>query len=77
MDAVGTTVKEKRNTWNTSCKESAKRETELYKIVEGAVMDEKQREKGMTETCLGSFEKKKGRDKKLDRRNATLVDAQN
>ena len=45
MDAVGTTVKEKTNTWNESCKESVKRETELYKMVEAAVMDEKQEQK--------------------------------
>ena len=45
MDAVGTTVKEKTNTWNKSCEESAKRETEWYKMVEVAVMNEKKRRK--------------------------------
>ena len=29
IDAVGTTVKERTNTWNKSCEESVKRETEL------------------------------------------------
>ena len=43
--AVGTTVKEMTNTWNKSCKENVKRETELYRIVEAAVMDEKQEQK--------------------------------
>ena len=37
---------EKTNTWNKSCKESAKRESELYKMVEAAVIDEKQEQKG-------------------------------
>ena len=46
IDAVGATVKEKTNTWNRSVKESVKRETELYKVVEAAVMDEKQQQKG-------------------------------
>ena len=45
MDAVGTTVKEKTNTWNRSCKESVNRETELFKMVEASVMHEKQRQK--------------------------------
>ena len=66
MDAVGTTVKEKTNTWN-SCKESASRETELYKMVEAAVMDEKheERERDMIRDLLGSFEKeRKKRTKK-------------
>ena len=33
MDVLGSSLKEKKNTWNKSCQESAKRETELYKIV--------------------------------------------
>ena len=45
FDAVGTAVTEKTNMWNKSCKESANRETELYKMVEVAVMDEKQEER--------------------------------
>ena len=44
MDTVENTVKEKSSTWNKNCRESAKRETELYKMVEAAVMDEKQQE---------------------------------
>ena len=60
-DAVGTTAKEKTNTWNKSCKESAKRETELCKMVEVAVMDEKQeeRERGMIRDLLGEFRKRR------------------
>ena len=54
MDAVETAVKEKSNTWHKSCKESTMRETELFKMVEVAVTDEKQeeRERGM---IRGSF----------------------
>ena len=37
MDAVATTVTEKSNTWNKSCKESVKRESEMYKTVEVAL----------------------------------------
>ena len=40
IDAVGTTVIEKTNKWNKSCKESAKRESELYKMLEQAAIDE-------------------------------------
>ena len=59
-----TTVKEKTNTWNKSCKECVKRETELYTMVEAAVMDEKpeQRERGMIRDLLGSF-KREGKRK--------------
>ena len=42
MDALGSTMKEKTHTWNKSCKESARRETELYKMKENATKDEKQ-----------------------------------
>ena len=38
-------MKEKTNTWNKSCKESVKREGELYKTVEAAVIDEKPEQK--------------------------------
>ena len=61
MDAVGTTVKEKSSTWNKSCRESAKKETELHKMVEAAVMDEKQeeRERGMIRDLLEELRKKR------------------
>ena len=61
MDAVGTTVKEKTHTWNKSCKESVKRETELYEMVEAAVMDEKQEQKetGMIRDLLGQLQKRR------------------
>ena len=70
MDAEGTTVKEKTNTWNKSCKESAKRETELYKMVEVAVMNEKQEEseRGMIRDLLGELRKRR---EEVDRRDAT------
>ena len=45
MDAVGTTVKEKTNTWNKSFKESANRETAVYKMFGTAVMDDNQEER--------------------------------
>ena len=60
MDAAGKTVKEKTNTWNKSCKASVKRETELYKMVEAAVMDGRQeRERGMIRDLLGEIRKRR------------------
>ena len=38
IDAVVTIVKEKTTTWNKSRRESAKRESELYKMVEQAAI---------------------------------------
>ena len=56
-----TTVKEKTSTWNRSCKESVKRETELYKMVEAAVMDEKQeqKERGMIRELPEQLQKRR------------------
>ena len=34
MDALGSALKEQTHTWNRSCKESAKKETELFKMIE-------------------------------------------
>ena len=45
IDAVGTSVEEKKNTWHKSGKESTKRETELFTMVEVAATDEKQEER--------------------------------
>ena len=45
IDAVGTTVKEKTNMWHKSCKESVKRASELYKMVELGAIDERQEHK--------------------------------
>ena len=42
MEALGSALKEKTHTWNKSCKESAERETELYKMIEIATKDERQ-----------------------------------
>ena len=39
-------LKEKANTWNKSCTESAKRESELYKMIELTAIDERQKHKG-------------------------------
>ena len=74
MDAVETTVKEKTNTWNKSCEESAKREAEWYKMVEVAVMNEKKRERGMIRDLLGELRKRREEEdeaRNLDRRDAT------
>ena len=61
MDAVGSTVKEKANTWNKSCKESVKRESELYKMVEAAAIDERQeqKERGMIRDLLEQLQKRR------------------
>ena len=40
---MGTTVKEKTNMWSKNSKESVKRESELYKMVESAAIGERQR----------------------------------
>ena len=44
-DAVVTTLKSKTNTWNKNCNQSVKRESELYKMVEAAAIDERQETK--------------------------------
>ena len=49
IDAVGTAVKEKTNTWNKSCKESVMIESELYKMGEAAPVNERQEQK---ERCM-------------------------
>ena len=48
MDALGSGLKEKTHTWNKSCRESAKRETELYKMIEITAKDEKQEDNERT-----------------------------
>ena len=60
-DAVGTIVKEKTNTWNESFKESVMRESELCKMVEQAVIDERQehRERSMTKYLLHQLQKRR------------------
>ena len=47
-------LKEKKHTWNKSCKESVKRESELYEMVEIAAIDERQedKEKSMLKVTL-------------------------
>ena len=63
IDAVGTTVKEKTNTWNKSCRESAKRESELYTMVEQAAIDERQehKERNMLKDLLQQLQKERRR----------------
>ena len=76
MDAVGTNVKEKTNTWIKRCEENVKRETELYKMVEAAVMDENKKRKRTDQRSAGAASKGKGRggrSKRLDRRDATQL----
>ena len=41
MDALGLAFKETSNTWTKNCKESAKKEYELYKMVELAAIYER------------------------------------
>ena len=64
MDALGSTVKEKTNTWNKSCKDSAKRESELYKMVELAAIDERQedKERSMLKDVLKQLQKEREED---------------
>ena len=61
MDAVGTVMKEKLNTWKKSCKESTKREARLFKMVDVAVTDERQeeREREMIRDLLVELRKRK------------------
>ena len=61
IDAGGTTVKEKTNTWNKSCKESVKRESELCKMVGQAAIDERQehKERSMIKDLLNQLEKRR------------------
>ena len=41
MDALGSALKEKKHTWSKSCKESAKGETEFFKMLESSANDAK------------------------------------
>ena len=61
MDALGSTLKEKTNTWNKSCNERANRESELYKMVELAAIDERQddKERSMFEDVLKQLRKER------------------
>ena len=55
-------MKENTNTWNKSCKESAKKKSELFKMVEAAVMDEKQEQKEWNDQgSAGAASREKGR----------------
>ena len=52
MDAVGKAVKEKTTTWNKSCKESKKKEADIYKMGEIAVADEIQEVRERDKNCV-------------------------
>ena len=41
IDALGSALKDKKHTWNNSCKESANRESEVSKMLESAAKDAK------------------------------------
>ena len=56
---MGTVVKEKTNTWNKSCRESAQRESELYIMVEQAAIDERQEHK---ERIIETSKRKRGEE---------------
>ena len=45
MDASESALKEKTHIWNKCCKESVKRESEFYKTMEIAAIDERQEDK--------------------------------
>ena len=68
IDAVGTTVKEKTNTWNKSCEESEKREAELYKMIELAAVDERQEHKERTMLTDLPHQLQKSRDEEDEAR---------
>ena len=55
------TLKEQTNTWKKSCKESAKRESELYKMIELAAIDESKehKERSMLKDLLYEVQKRR------------------
>ena len=61
IDAVGTIVKERTNTLNESCRESAKRESEFYKMVEQEAVDERQelKERSILKDLLQQLQKER------------------
>ena len=78
-----TTVKEKTNTWKKGGKENAKRESELYKMVEAAVEDEKQeqKERRMIRDLLHELQKMREEEDEarglIDEMQRNLDEAQN
>ena len=66
MDALESALKEKTHTWNKTCKENAKRESELYKMVELAAIDKRQedKERSMLKDVLKKLRKRKRRGKR-------------
>ena len=61
-------VTEKKNIWVNSCKMSAKRETEIFKIVESLADDAKVEDgdRGRMRETLKQLRKKKTKEKKLE-----------
>ena len=45
IDALGSALKEKSDTWTKSCRESTERESELHMMVELAAIDERHEDK--------------------------------
>ena len=62
IDTLGTTVKEKTNTWNKSCKDSAKRESELHNMVVQTAIDERQEHKARSVVKDLPMQFQKGRE---------------
>ena len=64
FDAVGAVVKEEKNTWHKSGRESSKREAELYTMVESAAKGEKheERDRGRLRDRLVEFVKENEQD---------------
>ena len=72
MDVLGSTLKEKTNTWNKSFKERANRESEFYKMVELAAIDERQedKERSMLKDVLKQLRKEREENSCTHRRHA-------
>ena len=77
MDVSGSAWKEKTHTWNKSCKESVKRESELCKMVDIAAIDERQedKERSVLKDTLKKLQKERGRKRgsNTSRRNAAKL----
>ena len=75
FDAVGAVVKEKKNAWHKSGRESAKREADLYTMVESAATEEKQKEKdrGRLKDQLVEFRKRKDEDQGASSKRCTAT----
>ena len=72
MEELKANVKEKTNTCNKSCKESAKRESELFKMVEPAAIDEGKRTK--KEACFKDISKQRQQEREEEHEARALIE---